>query len=89
MGMTELSLTEDFRTNQDWRNHKPVWDQDKCVQCGICYLFCPDGAIRLNEDGYYEADLQYCKGCGLCSRQCPARCITMEDEAAKWPWQVR
>jgi formate hydrogenlyase subunit 6/NADH:ubiquinone oxidoreductase subunit I len=25
----------------------------------------------------------------LCSRQCPARCITMEDEAAKWPWQVR
>ena len=87
--MTELSLTEDFRTNQDWRNHKPVWDQDKCVQCGICYLFCPDGAIRLNEDGYYEADLQYCKGCGLCSRQCPARCITMEDEVAKWPWQVR
>jgi len=87
--MTELSITEDFRTNQDWRNHKPVWDQDKCVQCGICYLFCPDGAIRLNDDGYYEADLQYCKGCGLCSRQCPARCITMEDEAAKWPWQVR
>jgi pyruvate ferredoxin oxidoreductase delta subunit len=87
--MTELSITEDFRTNQDWRNHKPVWDQDKCVQCGICYLFCPDGAIRLNEDGYYEADLQYCKGCGLCSRQCPARCITMEDEVAKWPWQVR
>ena len=87
--MIELSITEDFRTNQDWRNHKPVWDQDKCVQCGICYLFCPDGAIRLNEDGYYEADLQYCKGCGLCSRQCPARCITMEDEVAKWPWQVR
>jgi len=87
--MTELSIIEDFRTNQDWRNHKPVWDQDKCVQCGICYLFCPDGAIRLNEDGYYEADLQYCKGCGLCSRQCPARCITMEDEVAKWPWQVR
>jgi formate hydrogenlyase subunit 6/NADH:ubiquinone oxidoreductase subunit I len=25
----------------------------------------------------------------LCSRQCPARCITMEDETAKWPWQVR
>ena len=87
--MTELSITEDFLTNQDWRNHKPVWDQDQCVQCGICYLFCPDGAISLNEDGYYEADLQYCKGCGLCSRQCPARCITMEDEAAKWPWQVR
>jgi len=87
--MTELCITEDFRTNQDWRNHKPVWDQDKCVQCGICYLFCPDGAISLNEDGYYEADLQYCKGCGLCSRQCPARCITMEDEVAKWPWQVR
>lgn len=87
--MSELSITEDFRTNQDWRNHKPVWDQNACVQCGICYLFCPDGAVRLNQEGYYEADLRYCKGCGLCSRQCPARCITMEEEMARWPWQVR
>ena len=87
--MIELSITEDFCSNQDWRNHKPVWDTEKCVQCGICYLFCPDSAVRLNEEGYYEVDLKYCKGCGLCSRQSPTGCITMEDEAAKWPWQVR
>ena len=87
--MIELSIIEDFHSNQDWRNHKPVWDKEKCVQCGICYLFCPDGAVRLNDEGYYEADLKYCKGCGLCSRQCPTGSIAMEDEVAKWPWQVR
>ena len=87
--MIELSVTEEFHNNQDWRNSKPVWDKEKCVKCGICYLFCPDGAVKMDEEGYYQADLDYCKGCGLCSRQCPSGCISMEEEVARLPWQVR
>ena len=28
-----------------WRTFKPVADKDKCISCGLCYLFCPDGCI--------------------------------------------
>jgi len=87
--MIELAITEEFHTNQDWRNSKPVWDKEKCVKCGICSLFCPDSAVRMDEEGHYQADLDYCKGCGLCSHQCPTGCISMEEEVARLPWQVR
>lgn len=87
--MIDLPITEEFHSNQDWRNNKPVWDNEKCVKCGICYLFCPDSAVRMDDDGYYQLELDYCKGCGLCSRQCPTGCISMEEEVAKLPWQVR
>jgi len=32
--MIDLTITEEFHSNQDWRNSKPVWDKEKCVQCG-------------------------------------------------------
>jgi pyruvate ferredoxin oxidoreductase delta subunit len=56
--MIDLPITEKFCSNQDWRNNKPVWDKEKCVHCGICYLFCPDSAIRADEEGYYQAELE-------------------------------
>ena len=49
----------------------PLWDKEMCVRCGICYLFCPDAAIKRGDDGFYEANLDYCKGCGICSFECP------------------
>jgi pyruvate ferredoxin oxidoreductase delta subunit len=45
--------------------------------------------VRLDEEGYYQVDLDYCKGCGLCGRQCPTACITMEEEIKPLPWQSR
>jgi pyruvate ferredoxin oxidoreductase delta subunit len=45
--------------------------------------------VGMDEEGYYQADLDYCKGCGLCSHQCPTGCISMEEEVARLPWQVR
>ena len=87
--MIELSITKDFHNNQDWRNTKPVCDREKCVQCGICYLLCPDSAIHIDEERYYEANLDHCKGCGLCASQCPTGCINMEEEEARLPWQLR
>jgi len=38
-----------------------------CTECGNCYIFCPDNAIRKDPGGYgYLADMEYCKGCGIC-----------------------
>ncbi len=64
----------------DWRSNKPVWDREKCVRCGVCYMFCPDMAVHKTEDGYFEADLYFCKGCGICARECVTGCITMTAE---------
>ncbi len=64
----------------DWRSSRPIWDFDRCVKCGICFLFCPDAAIHENDKGYFEADLFYCKGCGICANECPTRAIKMVEE---------
>ena len=69
-----------FRRTGDWRTDKPVLDREKCNRCGLCWLHCPDAAIKPLEDGYYESDPYYCKGCGICASVCPKNAITMSEE---------
>jgi len=64
----------------DWRAERPVWDHDRCIKCGICSLFCPEGCINQDEQDYFEADYYYCKGCGICARECWTQAITMVEE---------
>ena len=63
-----------------WRSQRPIWEHAKCVQCGVCELYCPEGCISQNEEGYFQADLDYCKGCGICAVECWTQCITMKQE---------
>lgn len=62
-----------------WRNMRPVLNQDKCIHCAICWKFCPDMAIYI-EDNIFKINYDYCKGCGICASECPKQCITMEEE---------
>jgi len=64
----------------DWRLQKPIFDNSKCNKCGLCYIFCPEGCIVQRADGYFKADLFYCKGCGICAEECPKDVITMVKE---------
>jgi pyruvate ferredoxin oxidoreductase gamma subunit len=77
--ITEPGNAKAYRTG-DWKSAHPVWKNEKCIKCGICYLFCPEGCIREKEDGYFEADLYYCKGCGICARECWTEAISMVEE---------
>jgi pyruvate ferredoxin oxidoreductase delta subunit len=60
-----------------WRTYKPILDKDKCIKCGICFIFCPDVAISPD----FEINYDYCKGCGICAHECPVKAITMIEEA--------
>jgi pyruvate ferredoxin oxidoreductase delta subunit len=46
----------------------------------LCWIYCPEPAIRKRDDGKIEFDYDYCKGCGICSVECPTKAIKMEEE---------
>ena len=79
--VTEPGSSREYRTG-DWRSQKPTYDFTRCIKCGLCQIYCPEGCIRQNADGYFQANLVWCKGCGICHRECPTGVISMVDEEA-------
>ena len=77
--VVEPGSASQYKTG-DWRSQKPIFENSKCNKCGLCYIFCPEGCILQQADGYFEADLFYCKGCGICAEECPKDVITMVEE---------
>ena len=63
-------------TTGSWRYERPVMDMSQCNQCGICYVFCPQGCIEDKGD-IFVSNLDFCKGCGICARVCPKKAIIM------------
>lgn len=61
-----------------WRTGlRPAVDLDLCVDCLLCWLYCPDSAVRLDGTALAGFDLDYCKGCELCAAVCPTSAIEM------------
>lgn len=77
--VTEPGSAAQYRTG-GWRSQKPVYDNSKCNKCGLCFIFCPEGCIQQQSDGFYDPNLFYCKGCGICAKECPKDVITMIEE---------
>jgi len=76
-----------------WRYLRPVVDKNKCVGCGTCVKYCPEGIIKLKDRSkeelkknknlskkVAEIDYDFCKGCGVCAQVCPFKAIKMEKE---------
>ena len=64
-----------------WRTAgKPVADVGACVNCLLCWLYCPDSAVKLDGTTFAGFDEDICKGCAICVDVCPTDAIRMEAE---------
>lgn len=79
VAVTEPGSSKYNRTG-DWRSSRPIWQFDKCVKCGVCSIFCPEGCISMQTDGLPLSDMEFCKGCGICVVECWTGCIHLEEE---------
>lgn len=68
-----------FKTG-DWRTKRPVWIEEKCRQCLLCFPVCPDSSIPLEGDKRVDFNFTHCKGCGVCAKVCPFDAIDMVTE---------
>lgn len=64
-----------------WRTRRPVIDKEKCRRCLQCCAWCPEGGIRVGEDGFPVIDYEHCKGCLVCAAQCPFKAIKVIPES--------
>jgi len=63
-----------------WRALKPIWNKDKCTQCMLCWMYCPDMSIPVKKGKRVDFDYDFCKGCGICAHVCPFHAIEMKKE---------
>jgi len=77
--ITESGNAERYHTGS-WRIKRPLWSEDKCIQCFLCWAYCPDMAINVKEGRVIGVDYDHCKGCGICAKQCPVQALEMISE---------
>jgi len=78
----------------DWRVEKPIFNEDFCIHCQFCWIYCPDTSIISKDKKFDHIDYDHCKGCGVCADVCPTNpksllmFIEHEDNdvaLTKWP----
>ena len=64
-----------------WRTGvKPVVELESCVNCLLCWLYCPDSAVKLEGTTFVGFDYDVCKGCEVCAVVCPTDAIAMVED---------
>lgn len=67
----------------------PVFDEPKCIHCGLCDLVCPDLCLAWAAQGEGPVptrtrltgiDYRYCKGCLRCVESCPTGALSRQPE---------
>jgi pyruvate ferredoxin oxidoreductase gamma subunit len=76
----------------------PVLDRDKCIDCGMCDMVCPDLCLvwstHTGDDDQPDVkldgiDYRYCKGCMRCVETCSTAAMTREAEIPGLADQLR
>jgi len=55
-----------------------MYQQDKCIRCGICVKSCSLGAIDLETSPIVNREL--CSNCGNCTENCPTSALTLKGK---------
>jgi len=74
----EAGSSVEYKTG-DWRAFKPLVIKEKCVNCLLCWIYCPDSAI-VRKEKWVDVNYDHCKGCGICAHECPTKAIEMVEE---------
>lgn len=86
-GLIKEAGSADKYETGSWRTFRPVKDEKKCINCLICWIYCPDSAIIVRDGKLAGFDLKHCKGCGICAKVCPEKIkaikMVLETEAQK------
>ena len=67
-----------------WRTGlRPEVDFSRCVNCLLCWLYCPDSAVLVSGTTFAGFDYDFCKGCEICAAICPVQAITIGARIAE------
>lgn len=77
--ITEAGNAVKYKTGS-WRTVSPAVDKQACRDCLICWVYCPEGAVKVKDTRFLGIDYAHCKGCGICASVCPQNVIEMQKE---------
>ena len=77
--ITEAGNAVTYNTGS-WRTVRPAVDKQACRDCLICWVYCPEGAVKIKDTRFLGIDYAHCKGCGICASVCPQHVIEMQKE---------
>jgi pyruvate ferredoxin oxidoreductase delta subunit len=75
--IVEAGTSKKYKTGS-WRAFKPIWYEDRCIQCLFCWVYCPEPAVCVVDGKVTGFDYDYCKGCGICAKECPEKANAIE-----------
>ena len=71
-----LLLNPEVNNSSIFKSNKlAIKDQEKCIDCGVCYDVCRFNAV---DPVNYEIDEYKCEGCGVCVAMCPEEALSLK-----------
>ncbi len=77
------------RLDSSREGYIPIFDMEKCINCGLCDSTCPDMVFQFVQGEYkgkpspvnMGPDYYHCKGCLRCVEVCPTAALTVGIES--------